>query len=71
MEQLDQPVTWNDLDEKPICHWVPETYPTPIQKGGPMEAYKQLSQIKGIEIEHLKKYCYIDFTFLSSVHNSS
>lgn len=37
--ELDRAVTWNDLEESPICHWVPETYPTPIQKGGPMEAY--------------------------------
>ena len=45
MEQLDHPVTWNDLEEKPICHWVPDTYPTPIQKGGPMEAYSKFSKI--------------------------
>merc|ERR1712226_1611998 len=32
-------LTWNSLESAPICHWVPDTYPTPIQKGGPMEAY--------------------------------
>ena len=70
MEQkLDHPVTWNDLEEKPICHWVPDTYPTPIQKGGPMEAYSTFSIIE--KLKFFSIFYLLILLFLSSVHNSS
>ena len=40
-------LTWNDLEETPFCHYMPDTYPTPLQVGGPWEDYRKSLEFKG------------------------